>query len=126
MICGTCTAQSSGTDTIKRQSGTAFRNVDFQTRNVKSQDTLIIRLNAAIGQGSSWELTDACYTENLRFEKQLYETQTQSRSGSDGIQVFYFKPIKPGTVTIRFIYGRPFNKPYPKNAPLITYKIIIT
>ena len=79
-----------------------------------------------MGTGYSWQLADSSFSEQVVFEKEDSENQPDSSPGSSGTQVFHFKAIKPGATLIRFIYVRPFQKPFPKNSPRKTYKIVIS
>ena len=62
-------------------------------------------------------------TRNVKSDS---KNQVKSQAGGAGIQVFRFKAIKPGTTTIRFIYGQSLQKPYPKDAPRRIIKVIIS
>jgi len=95
------------------------------TLNLQTGDTFHIRLRCAAGQGYSWQLTDSSFSKVRQEGKQTFETLPDSKAGSDGIQVFPFKALKVGHETLTFIYGQPFNKPYPASAPRKTYHIQI-
>lgn len=122
---GVCNAQTSTSDTTKTANTAVKKYKHFQARYIKANETFTIKLPASMGQGYSWQLADSSFTENLVFEKQVTKNQTRSKPGTDSMQIFYFKAINPGTKTIHFVYGRPFNKPFPQDARQRTYKIII-
>lgn len=86
----------------------------------------MVRLPADLGEGYSWQLIDSSFSEYVTFEKEDSKNQVKSQAGSASIQIFHFRAIKPGTTTIRFIYGRPFQKPYPKDAPRRIIKLVIS
>jgi predicted secreted protein len=125
-IFGACSAQSSTADTTNAGDTTVKKHRQYHRRNVKDQEAFTIKLFADMGQGSSWQLVDSSFAEYVVFEKQLSKDNPNSKPGSSSIQIFYFKAIRPGATTIRFIYGRPFQKPLPKDAPRNIYKIIIS
>jgi predicted secreted protein len=125
-IFGACSAQSSTADTTKSTDTAAKKYRQFTRRNVKSDSIFLVRLPAALGEGYSWKLIDSSFSGYVTFEKEDSKNQVKSQAGSASIQIFYFKAIKPGTTTIRFIYGRPFQKPYPKDAPRRIIKVVIS
>lgn len=125
-IFGACSAQSSPADTTKSTDTAAKKSRQVVTRNVKNDSAFMVRLPAALGEGYSWQLIDSSFSEYVTLEKEDSKNQVKSQAGSAGIQIFHFRAIKPGTTTIRFIYGRPFQKPFPKNAPRRIIKIVIS
>jgi len=125
-IFGACSAQSSTGDTTNSRLTVVTKHKQYYRRHVKNQETFTIKLHADLGQGYSWQLTDSSFTDYVVVEKQLSKDQPDSQPGSSGIQIFYFKAIKPGVTIIRFIYGRPFQKPFPKDTARNQYKIFIT
>ncbi len=125
-IFGACTAQSSTTDTTKSTDTAAKKYRQFVKRNVKKDSSFMVRLPADLGEGYSWQLIDSSFSEYVTFEKEDSKNQVKSQAGSASIQIFHFRAIKPGTTTIRFIYGRPFQKPYPKDAPRRIIKLVIS
>jgi len=125
-IFGASSAQSSTADSTKSTDTAAKKSRHFITRNVKSDSMFVVRLPAAPGQGYSWQLIDSSFSEFVTFEKEDSKNQVKSQAGSSSIQVFRFKAIKPGTATIRFIYGQSLQKPYPKDAPRRIIKIVIS
>jgi inhibitor of cysteine peptidase len=124
--CTACTAQSSTVDSTRSTDTAAKKTRQFIKRNVKNDSAFLIRLPAALGEGYSWQLIDSSFSEYVTFEKEDSKNQVKSQAGSSSIQVFHFRAIKPGTTTIRLIYGRPFQKPFPKEAPRRIYKIVIS
>jgi predicted secreted protein len=125
-VFGACSAQSSAAGTTKSTDTAAKKYRQFVRRNVKSDSTFLVRLPAALGEGYSWQLIDSSFSGYVAFEKEESKNQVKSQAGSASIQVFYFKALKPGTTTIRFIYGRPFQKPLPKDAPRRIIKVVIS
>lgn len=123
-IFGACSAQSSTADTTNSTDTAAKKHRPFITRNVKSDSIFLVRLPAS--QGYSWQLIDSSFSEYVSIEKENSKNQVKGQAGSASIQVFYFKAIKPGTTTIRFIYGQSLQKPYPKGAPRRLFKIVIS
>jgi predicted secreted protein len=125
-IFGACRAQSTTADTTKSADTAAKKYRQFIQRNVKNDSAFTVGLPADLGEGYSWQLIDSSFSEYVTFEKEDSKNQVKSQAGSASIQVFHFRAIKPGTTTIRFIYGRPFQKPYPKDTPRRIYKIVIS
>ena len=125
-ICGVCSAQSSTADSTSSTDTAAKKSRHFITRNVKSDSNFVVRLPADPGQGYSWQLVDSSFSEYVAFENEDSKNQVKSQAGGAGIQVFHFKALKPGTTTIRFIYGASLQKPYPKDAPRRMIKIVIS
>jgi predicted secreted protein len=123
---GACSAQSSTAESTKSTDTSAKKSRHFITRNVKSDSLFVVRLPAAPGQGYSWQLIDSAFSEYVAFENEDSKNQVKSQAGGAGIQVFRFKALKPGTTTIRFIYGQSLQKPFPKDAPRRIIKIVIS
>ena len=82
-----------------------------------------IQLYCAAGSGFSWQILDSQFLTNIKYEKQTFKS-INNIPGSDGIQTFYFKPIKKGEAIINFIYVQPFIKPWPTNSLKRCFKII--
>jgi predicted secreted protein len=125
-IAGICSAQSANADSTTSTDTAAKKSRHFITRNVKSDSNFVVRLPADPGQGYSWQLIDSSFSDYVAFEKEDSKNQVKSQAGGAGIQVFHFKALKPGTTTIRFIYGSSLQKPYPKDAPRRMIKIVIS
>lgn len=124
-IFGACSAQTPTADSTK-STDTVAKKPRFITRNVKSDSIFLIRLPAAPGEGYSWQLVDSSFSEYVTIEKEDSKNQVKGQAGSASIQIFHFRAIKPGTATIRFIYGHSLQKPYPKVAPRRIFKIVIS
>jgi predicted secreted protein len=92
---------------------------------VNRNSVFTINLPAAIGQGFSWQLSDETLKKNLQYTGQTLTNKSDGKAGSDGIQHFNFKGIKPGKVTVKFIYTQPFIKPHPRDVTTKQYLIII-
>jgi len=101
------------------------RPTDDSTLVVKINQSFTIRLRSEPSQGYSWKLVDSSSTLLKQNQKETFEQPSSSIPGNGGTQVFYFKALKSGNGTIRFIYVRPFEKPYPKNAPKKVFHVVI-
>jgi predicted secreted protein len=125
-IVGACSAQSSPADSTQSTDTTAKKSRHFITRNVKSDSNFVVRLPADPAQGYSWQLVDSSFSEFVAFETEDSKNHVKSQAGGAGIQVFHFKALKPGTTTLRFIYGSSLQKPFPKDAPRRIIKVVIS
>ena len=84
-----------------------------------------ITLVCQCGTGFSWKLSDSSFNKNIQFLKQDFAPDKDSRPGSDGTQLFFFKAVKKGVASVRFVYVRPFIKEIPPNAKKESFQVII-
>jgi predicted secreted protein len=118
--------EKKGNDTIvnsnnqEEQQNTTSENAITAVKD----STFTIDLSAAVGTGYSWQLADSAFN-NISFQGQTFTNDSTGKEGADGIQHFKFKAVQKGAAVIRFIYVRPFDKPFPKNAKAKSFSITI-
>jgi len=84
----------------------------MDTIRIQTNDTFDIKLGAVLGTGFRWMLSDSAYQSILRLDTS-YIVQTKDIDGEPETQVFKFRALKKGKVTLNFMYRRSWKKKDP-------------
>ena len=89
---------------------------------LEADQTLEIALDGNITTGYSWEL-GAAVEPLLRLQGEPEYVVSSELLGAGGVTIFRFAPDAPGTVTLRLLYRRPWEKDV---APAQTFAVQVT
>lgn len=95
-----------------------------QSIKIKNGETLLVQLEAQLGTGYSWKLSninEACL-QKTTLTDQAKKSLEPKKLGSSELQAFTFETLKPCKTTIQFKYLRPWEQP---EAPLKTYELFL-
>jgi inhibitor of cysteine peptidase len=103
------------------QAGAAEENQQIQ---LKLSQTLVVRLDANITTGYSWEIVklDGMLRSSGEPEYQAPESGSPPRVGAGGSQVFRFQATGAGSADLQLAYRRPWEKDTP---PARTYHLTV-
>lgn len=107
------------------------QNNSIKNDNVVKYDSLIIvpvnhefSIPFIVSSNYSWKWKDSNFLIFMTYERQSYKS-FKNLPGSNGVQTFFFRPMKKGQVLIEFLFVQPFLKPYPQDAKKKYIKVII-
>ncbi len=72
--------------------------------------TLTVKLEAQLGTGYGWQIAELDKERLEPVGPPTLEKTTKESVGGRELQVFVFKPLKPGTVVLKMRYVRPWEK----------------
>lgn len=108
-LCSTAVAAFSLQKDTNDRSVTVTEQHNGETITVSPEDTIVVRLKSQMGTGYGWHLkTDDPRLKLLDEPDQ--ENTTNRESGGVEHQVFRFKAVRPGTVTLELVYIRAWEK----------------
>lgn len=79
---------------------------------LKSLDTLVVRLDSNVSTGFSWSVLPTS-TPLLKLQDRVYKDPEQPVPGRGGTQVLTFQAVSPGTGVLTLHYVRPWEKADP-------------
>jgi predicted secreted protein len=83
------------------------------TITVGTKDTFEIRLPTNMGTGYSWSISGTGYRKYLLLDTIKVENNPDGKDNSTDLQVFQFKALEKGQITLDFIHSRPWEKARP-------------
>lgn len=123
-----CNTHAPGTVVSKRDDSISIDKkitMPKDTIEIKSNSEFSIQLRASLGTGNRWMLEDSLDKNSVLLIRSETITDSTEMAAKPDLQNFVFKALKQGTVTISFIYKRPWRKNDEPNAERKKYFIKI-
>ncbi len=92
--------------------------------NLKTGDTLAVRLASNPSTGYSWEVSEGKADVLLEKNKVFEQGAADSSPGTGGTDVWMFEAVKEGKQKLTFIYRRPWEKTSPAGKT-VWYSIVV-
>ena len=81
-------------------------NENQKNVTLKKNQEFTISLNSNKTTGYSWQLNDSYDKKIINFINSDYKTPNSTRSGAPGQELWNFKAIEKGNITLQFTYSR--------------------
>jgi predicted secreted protein len=90
---------------------------------LSSKETLTLKLEAQLGTGYGWDIAEVDKDRLEPAGAPTIERVTKEGVGGRELQVFVFKPVKPGKAVLKMRYVRPWEK---TAKPQKTFSVTVT
>ena len=114
---------TSSTQTDMSTQNDGSKNSVQEDIHVKLNEKFDIRLDAVMGTGKSWWLSDSSFKSHVSLDSTFTEVNS-NKDGAPETQVFRFRGTSKGETSLQFYYSQPWKKDE-KPSDTRTYKISV-